>query len=148
MQQLAKTAAWGPIVRRLQLGIVRPAGSYTAGKSMDLIVLLKNTGQDMDIIPPWQYLFDTTVVDSQGKEAPLLDRDLNISGAPSVGMPKGKILGTTLSLYQRYHLSPGTYRVTVSINIIQGSSFPGNQPRSVYARPLSPTITITVLPGP
>jgi hypothetical protein len=149
-EQLAKMAAWGPSSRGFQLGTINPNVSYTSRHTMNVVVLVRNSGQCMDVVPPEAYLFDTTVVDSHGKEVPL-EKDwqtgeLNTAGHPSIFFPSGAIVRTVLHLYpSRYDLSPGTYRLTVSTNIYQGSSLGASQ-KPVFVHVTSTPITITVVP--
>jgi hypothetical protein len=145
-EQLAKIASWGPNVHAFQLGIVPPHMPYRTGNEMSLTVLIRNNGPQLSIVPPGDYMFETALVDGHGERVrPSSGGLLNTSGAPSEGVASGAILKRTLYVDQRYsNLGRGTYRLTVSTNIYEGSSFPARA-LPVYAHVTSPPITITVL---
>lgn len=146
-EQIAKTASWGPSVHAFKLAIVPPGTPYKAGNEMNVAVLIRNNGPSLTIVPPAEYMFDTRLVNSGTETVVPSNRgSLDISGTPAMGVASGALIKITLDLRARYrNLATGTYRLTVSTNICEGSSFPARA-RPVYADIASAPIVITVLP--
>ncbi len=145
--QLANAAAWGPSSRGFQLGIVRPSAAYTTGKPIDIVTLVKNDGPSMEIEPLEPYKFRMTLIDTNGKQLALNEGQpgLNTTGLTGEAIASNRIIRNDLRIDQLFKLAPGAYRLAVSINIYEGSSF--NAPaKPVYAHLTSPTVTINVLP--
>lgn len=114
---------------------------------MNVAVLIRNNGPSLTIVPPAEYMFDTRLVNSGTETVVPSNRgSLDISGAPAMGVASGALIKITLDLRARYrNLATGTYRLTVSTNICEGSSFPARA-MPVYADIASAPIVITVLP--
>lgn len=146
-EQLAKTASWGAEVHAFQLGIAPPGTPFRIGKVMNVAVLIRNNGPDLGIVPLDDYMFETRLLDAQGNKVPPSNGgSLNTTGNPSWGVKSGAIIKKTLDLAKRYrNLGPGTYRLTVSTSIYEGSSFPARAV-PVYAHIISSPKTITVSP--
>lgn len=148
--QLADAASWGPSSHGWQLGIVGGNTAFTHGKPAGVVVLVRNTGPSMEIRTLEPQGFYTTLVDAHGKQTALepdwVAAELDSTGLPGYSIDTNSIVKNTLHIDQRYkNLTPGSYRLTASINIVPGSSM-DPVPKPVFAHLTSGTITITVLP--
>jgi hypothetical protein len=144
--QLADTASWGVSSHGWQLGIIGRSAAFHAGEPIEIVALVRNTGQGAAIEPLERWGFTTELVDSHGGEVAGTGEPMNSTGRNEDYVDTNSIVKNTLYISQRYsHLSPGTYRLKASINIVQGNNM-DRAPKPVFAHLTSGTVTITVLP--
>lgn len=144
--QSGAAALWGPSSREWQLGIVEPRSTFRAGETIDIIALVRNSGPSMEIAPLEPNAFATALVDSNGNAMDGRDEGLNTTGINSYHMDTNAAVKTFLHISWRYpNLSPGTYRLTASTNIIEGSSM-GGAPHQFITHLTSGAVTVTIKP--
>ncbi len=71
---------------------------------------------------------------------------INSTGLNEIGFDANTIVETTLHIGERYNLAAGTYRLTASYDIRQGSSMDAES-KPVFAHLVSNPITIGILPA-
>jgi len=143
----ANPNSWGASSHGFHLAIVSVHAAYAAGKPVEIFALIRNGGAGMAVEPIESYGFQTTLVEANTKQITLKDggENLNTTGGNEITFAANAIYETTLHIDGRYNLAAGTYRLTASFNILQGSSM-DTQPKPVFAHLISNTITIRILP--
>lgn len=142
--QSGTAASWGQGSHEWQLGVVEPRSAFRAGENIDIIALVRNNGAGMEIVPLEPNGFTTVLVDSHGSTVAGRDEVLNTTGLNQIHVETNAAVKNVLHISWRYpNLSPGTYRLTASTNIVQGSSM-GGAPHQFITHLTSSAATITI----
>jgi hypothetical protein len=71
------------------------------------------------------------------------NNDLNTTGVAGYELNRGNAIKNHLRLDYRYSLQPGAYKLTVSLDVYEGTSFPAER-KPVFAHLTSNTISFVV----
>jgi len=145
--QPAAVVAWGPASNGWQLGLGGVTAGFTTCKPIAVVAFVKNGGPGMMIEPLESSSFSTTQIDQRGELVAGVGEMLNTTGHSGEYVDSGSIVKTTLHIDARYqNLAPGKYRLSASVNVIQGTMMDSATDRLVVAHLISGTIVITILP--
>ncbi len=99
---------------------------YEVGKPIELFVIVENEGSKLSVEPVEPLSFETMLVDSRATAVAARRgyNDLNTTGISGYELNRGDAIKNHLRLDYRYGLQPGMYKLTVSLDVYEGTSFP------------------------
>lgn len=128
---------WGTVVDGVQISVRLSTNVFTLGQPINATVLVRNTTTNQVLLPAPQYLsIKFSVRDYKGNALtrPDLEKVLQISGPPALGLPGHRQLRFSDNLQRLYGLTnSGIYHVSAQDNLLVNAVTPGSRISSTEA---------------